>query len=67
MQYCVPPLAWRTEPCAADIPNAESIGSAYLTLRTDSDREAERLFSALSENGQVLMPIREEFFATSSG
>jgi PhnB protein len=28
---------------------------------------AERVFSALSDGGQVLMPIREEFFATRFG
>ena len=56
-----------TEVWAADIPNAQPMRSAYLTLRTDSDSEAERLFSALSDGGQVLMPIREEFFATRFG
>jgi len=52
---------------AADIPNAEPMRSAYLTLRMDTDKEAERVFSALSDSGQVLMPIREEFFASRFG
>jgi PhnB protein len=52
---------------AADIPNAEPMRSAYLTLRVDSDSEAERVFSALSDAGQVLMPMREEFFASRFG
>jgi len=52
---------------AADIPNAEPMRSAYLTLRMDTDKEAERVFSALSDGGQVLMPIREEFFASRFG
>ena len=52
---------------AADIPNAEPMRSAYLTLRMDSDGEAERAFSALSDGGQVLMPMREEFFASRFG
>jgi PhnB protein len=52
---------------AADIPNAEPMRSAYLTLRMDSDSEAERVFSALSEGGRVLMPIRETFFASRFG
>jgi PhnB protein len=49
---------------AADIPNAKPMRSAYLTLRVDSDDEAERVFSALSDGGQILTPIREEIFAT---
>lgn len=56
-----------TELWAADIPNAEPMRSAYLTLRMDSDSEAERVFSALSEGGKVLMPMREEFFASRFG
>jgi PhnB protein len=44
---------------AADIPNAEPMRSAYLTLRMDSDIEAERVFSALSDGGRVLMPMEE--------
>lgn len=52
---------------AADIPNAEPMRSAYLTLRMDSDREAERAFSVLSNGGKVLMPMREEFFASRFG
>jgi len=56
-----------TELMAADIPKAEPMRSAYLTLRMDSDTEAERVFSALSDGGQVLMPIQETFFATRFG
>ena len=52
---------------AADIPNAEPMRSAYLTLRMDSDIEAERVFSALSDGGRVLMPIQETFFASRFG
>ena len=52
---------------AADIPNAEPMRSAYLTLRMDTDNEAERVFSALSDGGQVLMPMRETFFAFRFG
>lgn len=53
-----------TELMAADIPNAEPMRSAYLTLRMESDIEAERVFAALSDGGQVLMPIQETFFAS---
>ena len=56
-----------TELMAADIPNAEPMRSAYITLRMESDGEAERVFSALSDGGQILMPMREEFFASRFG
>jgi len=52
---------------AADIPGAEPMRSAYLTLRTDSNIEAERVFSALSEGGRVLIPMEETFFAFRFG
>jgi PhnB protein len=52
---------------AADIPNAEPMRSAYLTLRVDSDNEAERVFVALSDGGRVLMSIQETFFASRFG
>lgn len=51
----------------ADIPNAEPMRSAYLTLSTDSDSEAERIFSALSDGGQVFMAMQETFFASRFG
>src|SRR5262249_40076255 len=51
----------------ADIPNAEPMRSAYLSLGVGSDAEAERIFSALSEGGQVFMPLQETFFATRFG
>ena len=56
-----------TELMAADIPNAEPMRSAYLTLRTENDAEAERVFSALADGGQVLMPMVETFFASRFG
>lgn len=52
---------------AAVIPNAEPMRSAYLTLRMDNDMEAETVFSALCEGGQVLMPMQETFFASRFG
>ena len=51
----------------ADIPNAEPMRSAYLTLYADSDAEAERIFKVLSEGGRALMPMEETFFATRFG
>jgi len=56
-----------TELLGADIPNAQPMRSAYLTLGVDSDIEAERIFSALSDGGQVLMPLEETFFASRFG
>ena len=56
-----------TELMAVDIPNAEPMRSAYLTLRLDSNMEAERVFAALSDEGRVLMPIEETFFALRFG
>lgn len=56
-----------TELMAADIPNAEPMRSAYLTLRVDSDIEAERVFAALSDGGRVLMPMQETLFASRFG
>ena len=47
----------------ADIPNAEPIRSVYLTLRVDSTEEAERLYTLLSEGGEIFMPMEETFFA----
>jgi PhnB protein len=60
-------LIGETELMAADIPNAEPMRSAYLTLRMDSNTEAERIFGALSDGGRVLMPMEEAFFAFSFG
>ena len=56
-----------TELMGADIPNAQPMRSAYLSLNVDSDTEAERVFAALSDGGQVLMPIEETFFASRFG
>ena len=56
-----------TELAGADIPNAEPMRSAYLTLNTDSDGEAERIFSALADGGQVFMAMQETFFASRFG
>jgi len=56
-----------TELMGADIPTAEPMRSAYLSLLVDSDGEAERAFSALSDGGQVFMPMQETFFATRFG
>ena len=51
----------------ADIPNAQPMQSAYLSLNVDSDSEAERVFSTLAEGGEIFMPMQETFFATRFG
>ncbi len=56
-----------TELLGADIPAAQPMRSAYLSLSVDSDAEAERIFAALSDGGEVLMPMQETFFATRFG
>jgi PhnB protein len=56
-----------TELMGADVPSAEPMRSAYLSLGVDSDAEAERIFAALADGGQALMPLQETFFATRFG
>jgi PhnB protein len=56
-----------TELLGADIPNAQPMRSAYLSVAAESDAEAERIFSALSGGGEVFMPMQETFFATRFG
>lgn len=53
-----------TDLMGADIPDAKPMRSAYLSLAVQSDAEAERIFAALSDGGEVFMPMQETFFAT---
>lgn len=48
----------------ADIPGAEPMRSAYLTLRPDTAAEAERIYSLLSAGGQIFMKMEETNFAS---
>ncbi len=48
---------------AADVPGAEPMRSAYLTLSVDSNEEAERIYAALTAGGQIFMKLQETFFA----
>ena len=50
----------------ADIPNAEPMRSAYLTLLTDTAADAERIYSVLSKGGQIFMKMEETNFASRS-
>jgi len=56
-----------TQLMGADVPNAEPMRSAYLTLIVNSIDEAERIYARLSEGGEVLMPMVETFFAFRFG
>jgi PhnB protein len=38
--------------------------SAYLSLSVESDAEAERIYNALSDGGEVFMAMAETFFAS---
>ncbi len=44
--------------------HVQPMRSAYLSLSVDSEAEAERIYSALSDGGEVFMPLAETFFAT---
>src|SRR5688572_33111991 len=48
----------------ADIPGAEPVRSAYLTLTLDSDEEAERVYAVLTDGGEIFMKMEETFFAS---
>jgi PhnB protein len=49
-----------------DVPaqHFKPIRSSYLYLAADSTEAAEEIYNALSEGGEVTMPIAETFFAT---
>ena len=52
---------------AADIPGAQPMRSAYLSLSVSSSEEAERIYAALAEGGEVFMKMEETFFAHRFG
>jgi PhnB protein len=47
----------------ADIPNAEPMRSAYLTLSLDTEQEAERVYAVLADGGEVFMKMIQTPFA----
>jgi PhnB protein len=47
----------------ADIPGAEPMRSAYLTLRFDTAEKAEKVYAVLSAGGEIFMPMEKTFFA----
>ncbi|HET7275490.1 MAG TPA: VOC family protein [Longimicrobiaceae bacterium] len=42
----------------------QPVRSSYLYLDVDSDEEADRIYAALSEGGEVTMPMSQQFFAS---
>jgi PhnB protein len=47
----------------ADVPHAEPMRSAYLTLRFDTVEETERIYALLADGGQIFMKMEKTFFA----
>lgn len=43
----------------ADIPGAETMRSAYLTLNLETAEKAEEVYAILSEGGEIFMPLAE--------
>jgi PhnB protein len=48
----------------ADIQGAEPMRSAYLTLRVESAEEAERIYTLLTDGGEIFMKMEQTFFAS---
>ncbi len=47
----------------ADIPHAEPMRSAYLTLTPDREADAERLYALLADEGEIFMKMEKTPFA----
>src|SRR5687768_5722621 len=47
----------------ADVPQAEPMRSAYLTLSLDSEQEAERIYAVLADGGEIFMKLEQTGFA----
>jgi len=47
----------------ADVPHAEPMRSAYLTLTVGSEGEAERIYAVLADGGEVFMKMEQMPFA----
>ena len=53
----------RTVLMGADIPTAEPMRSAYLSLSVDSEAEAERVYALLTDGGEIFMKMEKTPFA----
>lgn len=51
----------------ADIPSAQAMRSAYVTLTVDSVSDAERIYNVLTDGGEVFVKMQETFFAKRFG
>ena len=47
----------------ADIPHAEPMRSAYLTLTVDTEADAERVYALLTDGGEIFMKLEKTHFA----
>ena len=47
----------------ADIPSAEPMRSAYLTLTLDREADAERVYALLADGGEIFMKMEKTHFA----
>ena len=47
----------------ADIPQAEPMRSAYLSLTVDTQDEAERIYALLTDGGEIFMKMEKTPFA----
>jgi PhnB protein len=47
----------------ADIPGAQPMRSAYLTLRVETQEQAELFYNLLSREGEIFMKMEKTFFA----
>ncbi|MEO9019315.1 MAG: VOC family protein [Gemmatimonadaceae bacterium] len=47
----------------ADVPQAESMRSAYLALTVDCEAEAERTYAVLADGGEIFMKLEKTPFA----
>jgi PhnB protein len=52
---------------ASDVPGYQPMRSSYLSLSVDSNEEAERIYEALADGGEVYMKMEETFFARRFG
>ena len=54
-----------TEVMASDVPDGryQPTRSSYLCIGVESDAEAERIYNALKDGGEVFMELQETFFA----
>ena len=48
----------------ADIPTAEPMRSAYLSLSVETAEKAEKIYALLSDGGEIFMKMEKTFFAS---